>query len=687
MAKSPIRKKQGGKGESKPLTSNNTTTEIQDADVKEPTTNVNVVGPETEINDNAHTVVLDNATTESPHAEAVALVHAAATETNNPNVLGATTKSPKEDSINNSQQVVLDKVTSTTDKVEIDADSVTSEIYDDPIDMAKMATNLAMDIQPVSTSLIDPKDAIAVAAVVHAASLSKKETASSNSKNTNVISKSNVVQGKAREGDIPEALSDVDSDRQVDKEHIASEKSRLGRDEYSNANASASATSTTTTRTRQRDGNSNTLSIARHPDDRMPMGECPDNTMKMPKMITNAKLRHTFNLKVVDEVSAAIGRALDKIKNIGELKLRSLLNLFENTLVQINKRLDEAKHKELELSNAKISGGGGAEKGIKSEKSKSFIRDIMSHDFGGQAVKMAMDLYKSNNKFMRRIHKKLAYIRKFEQLMRDSKEQYELWAKKQDAGSQLVWAYNDYEDYLAKIKKEVDPKIGEAKSMINIAFKTFRDNYLDYQKRLENTFNLEIEADDKQFVIENANKTRDKIEKIWYKLIYMYNNERSLMDIILDSHFISLYVLKVIHFAIINMSLFLTEKIFSEMYMKAVYAENGDPPSLNIMLAIFLAIDFGLILFLLTVMFLLMYIFQRPSKDFIINPDLIKSFIFDYLVFIVFLFIILVVIAKYMEIKKYFRYNTEGLRGIRALKDITIGVSAIILLIPFFTLF
>ena len=105
------------------------------------------------------------------------------------------------------------------------------------------------------------------------------------------------------------------------------------------------------------------------------------------------------------------------------------------------------------------------------------------------------------------------------------------------------------------------------------------------------------------------------------------------------------------------------------------------------MYGIFLGLDIGFVIFLLTVMFLLMYIFKGRANNFIINPDLIKSFCVDFLMFTVILGLVMIILGSFMQMKKYFRYKTEGLRAIRAYKDISLTVGAVLLVIPFFSIF
>lgn len=168
------------------------------------------------------------------------------------------------------------------------------------------------------------------------------------------------------------------------------------------------------------------------------------------------------------------------------------------------------------------------------------------------------------------------------------------------------------------------------------------------------------------------------------KLMSIYNLDYSIMDVVMDSQFIMLYVLKIVHYGILVGALFLTEKIFSEMYMKKVYAENKDPPNIYIMLGILIAIDTGFFLFLITILFLISYIATHLRIHTAIDNEFIVMLIKDFAFFMFFLFIVIFIIAAIVEKKKYFRYKTEGLRAIRALKEIIMTTGAVFTLVPYF---
>ena len=202
-----------------------------------------------------------------------------------------------------------------------------------------------------------------------------------------------------------------------------------------------------------------------------------------------------------------------------------------------------------------------------------------------------------------------------------------------------------------------------------------------YQKKLDRDSDIVDMERACDALIAHANKAEEKLRDL-------YNNEVSIMDVIVDNNFIMLYVLKLLQYGLLVGAVFLTEKIFSNMYMQQVYANNGDPPNLLTMLAIFVAIDVAFALFLVTALYLISVIMKSQGKrNFFINDRLVKKFMIDYAFATLVLFVLLAIIAAYMQAKKYFRYKTEGLRAIRAFGDMTISLAPVILLVPYFAIF
>lgn len=157
------------------------------------------------------------------------------------------------------------------------------------------------------------------------------------------------------------------------------------------------------------------------------------------------------------------------------------------------------------------------------------------------------------------------------------------------------------------------------------------------------------------------------------------------MDIILDTMFYVLYFLKGINLALAYLSLYLTERLFSELYMKKVYALEKDPPSLYNFLWILILIHFCLNVFVVIFMLLLLYMFNKEGKNnFFINGFVIKTYIMDLIAIYIVLGLIAVIVASIMQKKRYFRYRTEGLRAIRGYREILFYSAILIFILPYF---
>jgi ABC-type multidrug transport system permease subunit len=214
----------------------------------------------------------------------------------------------------------------------------------------------------------------------------------------------------------------------------------------------------------------------------------------------------------------------------------------------------------------------------------------------------------------------------------------------------------------------------------------FRQNVLEKFK--EFPLQMVMDVDEKQRLLENISEMYIAIDDMTNKISSFYNNKpASLMDIVFDSQFMLLYVLKIINYAGLLLSYYLAEKLFSEMYMKIVYAENKDPPSIHIMLGIVLAIHFVMNIFIFTILMLIMFLFKTGSNNFIINRYLVTSYLIDYGMTLVFVSIIALILGSIVVKKKYFRYKTEGLRGVRALREMMVSLASIVFIVPWFALF
>ncbi len=320
------------------------------------------------------------------------------------------------------------------------------------------------------------------------------------------------------------------------------------------------------------------------------------------------------------------------------------------------------------------------------------------------------DFFEMHSKFiLRSLSKYDRYIKRWREQIMDRKARFHTFAashrsavelSQQPSSKNNTPEYTKYDSLLKDIDTRYAKSLEELKNSVALHFGSMKKKLDDkpvvpgFYKTVvieSSRFNKHIEdMPEKDDQVALRNKYDDAITNmtnIENKLNSMYNNKYSLMDMIMDSRFMSLYVLKVVHFCMILVALFLSEKIFSEMYMKKVYAQNADPPDLLYFLGIFIAVDAGFILFLITILLLVMFIFKTPVNDFVINGELIKAFLLDYVMYIILLAILAIIIGSIIQKKKYFRYKTEGLRAARAYKEILTSLAGILLIVPYFSLF
>jgi hypothetical protein len=369
-------------------------------------------------------------------------------------------------------------------------------------------------------------------------------------------------------------------------------------------------------------------------------------------------LRDVYKTSVLDEV---IGQ-LSSFKEILEKSKDSIIesSTLQNFINELNV-INQKSSKELQsvpntdISSVKITN-------LTREAYKTLNKEYLSK---------ARNYYNRHIDNFNKIRKKLVYVKNWNDII--------LNRQKRDVN------YTEYNDQIVQYQT-LEKIIADINNLNTDRINNLIGNFDSSYNKMKSIGNLDLDSETVLKIENNKDKTVNQIDNFRQKLVSLYNIKYSLMDVI-DNKFIALYVLKFVHFAILIAALYLTEKLFLEMYMKKVYAENKEPPNIYNMLGILVLIDIGFTLFLLTVLVLLMYINNTPDNSFIINPNLITTFLIDYSVFMVFLSLVTLIIGNIIQMKRYFRYKTEGLRGIRAFKDIILGIAFALTLIPFFSLF
>jgi hypothetical protein len=158
----------------------------------------------------------------------------------------------------------------------------------------------------------------------------------------------------------------------------------------------------------------------------------------------------------------------------------------------------------------------------------------------------------------------------------------------------------------------------------------------------------------------------------------------STIEEFMEPHQIILYSLKLLRVGGVAIAIAAAERMFQSVYRKRVYVYDEDPPNLAWFLGTVLLIDLAIHAIVALLLVIVMYILSRGDNTFPINPELMRMWVFDYLVATVPIALILLSTSTVLRFKKYFRYKYEGQRAIRAMAKITFYTYAVVLPIPFY---
>lgn len=150
---------------------------------------------------------------------------------------------------------------------------------------------------------------------------------------------------------------------------------------------------------------------------------------------------------------------------------------------------------------------------------------------------------------------------------------------------------------------------------------------------------------------------------------------------------IAMLLIKGIRLATQVASLFVAQKVFSEQYVRKVYAEGLDPPHLRSMLLLFLAIDATVHMLVMLVVILISYVYKNDDNPtFVIDDGLIASALVEYLLSTTLIVVIGAAVAEVMYRKRYFDFPNQGTAVGKSYRDIMIGTAVVAFVIPFFML-
>ena len=138
---------------------------------------------------------------------------------------------------------------------------------------------------------------------------------------------------------------------------------------------------------------------------------------------------------------------------------------------------------------------------------------------------------------------------------------------------------------------------------------------------------------------------------------------------------------KVLHFVILWVVFYFSEKIILDSFINNVYVDGVDPPGIAKMFVYIFIFDF---LFLIPVLFGVYMSIASGSKDVPGGKNLMTNVTLDLFISWNVAFLACVAIAYVSESQSCCRYKDDGLRGIRAVFQINFYVAALLLLPPYY---
>lgn len=151
-----------------------------------------------------------------------------------------------------------------------------------------------------------------------------------------------------------------------------------------------------------------------------------------------------------------------------------------------------------------------------------------------------------------------------------------------------------------------------------------------------------------------------------------------------DAQFVIMYIIKAVRIVSFQFSMNMATNVFIQKYNSVVYDKKVNPPSLVSYMMIFLGFDLFFNVFLLILLGLLGFLFKTENNTFPIDSYLYTKFAFDYVVSTIVIILNGILIGSVIKQKKYFRYKTEGERGIRAFEEMMKMSATVITLLPLF---
>jgi hypothetical protein len=147
-----------------------------------------------------------------------------------------------------------------------------------------------------------------------------------------------------------------------------------------------------------------------------------------------------------------------------------------------------------------------------------------------------------------------------------------------------------------------------------------------------------------------------------------------------DNKILAFGITKIIRYVILYFSIIISKNFTTQIYMDKVLVNGENPPKLMNFVYLFVCVES----ICLAIFLALLYAVDDTFKLKLQVPKLMIEYVLpDFFIYIIFIMVSGMILSHIMYTKKYFLYKDDGLRGIRALSDIIMSLSAFYTSVPF----
>lgn len=147
-----------------------------------------------------------------------------------------------------------------------------------------------------------------------------------------------------------------------------------------------------------------------------------------------------------------------------------------------------------------------------------------------------------------------------------------------------------------------------------------------------------------------------------------------------------MYAIKTYRLLTMWIIVYAVEKVFLENYLRRVYVEHVAPPDFSLLIWVCWAIEFITFTIPMFVLALLYTRYKAHDNTFVIDGSVMQGLVTDYVLSSTILVSLGLIGAAHVQDRSLFRYDHDGMRGIRAGAQLFFLVSAVVLLVPFYSI-